>query len=54
MNEDKYINELVTTCNIFELTQLVILKIGLEHLAPLPQDKLNEIISAVILEKARS
>ncbi len=44
-NNSKYIEELVTTCNVFELVRASTEKVGLEVMAPIEPSRLDEIIS---------
>lgn len=53
MNEDNEIIELVSVCNIIELTNSVLAKVGLEYLAPLENVTKDELISAAILKCTR-
>jgi hypothetical protein len=45
---DETIDNIITTCNLFEVVDNVLTKIGFEYQAPLSDDDKNEVISSEI------
>ncbi len=52
-NNSKYVEELVTTSNVFELVKASVEKVGLEYMAPVGPSRLDEIISKELLQVVR-